>query len=231
MTYRASGSGSASSGDSSFLVNHDGSGPFTDQRSVFAIITKSTVTVTNIQRLFPTAAGGWTFRSSSTAQGRTWWLYDKICDASEAIGYVVTLSGVAGALTWGVISDFYSGGDAIRAVGYGDAASASTLAVPSLTATRADDLYSLAWGEDTDAQQLRPDSPLTRIGSGITQGGLHGEAARQVWQSSSATGTRSYTMTSAGVFDKAFGVVLLVGDFDPQPLGGWGVGQVRMGAN
>ena len=231
MTWIGTGSAAFSSGDAAFNISHSGFGSHDGERSVLIINTESTVSVTAIVGLFPTVPGGWTLQGTSTAQGRTWHLYDKICGPTEPLTYGVSLSPAAGNLGVAYLTDFATGGDAIRAVGYADAASASVLTLPSLTAVRADDIYSAAWSEDSNNLQLRPDSPLTRIGAGTTQGPWHFEHARQVWQSSSATGTRTYTMTSAGAYDKAVGVMVLVGDFDPQPPGGWGVGQVRMGAN
>jgi hypothetical protein len=230
MTWIGNTSAAFSSGDTAFNISHVGTGPHDDKRTVLAINTQSTVSVTAIN-VFPGGAPstGWTLRSTSVAQGRKWWLYDKICGPGEPTTYTVWLSPAATNLGWALLADFSTGGDAIRAVSYADNVAASTLTVPSLTAVRADDILSLAWSDDADNQQLRPDSPLVRIG-GPTQGPWHFESGREVWQSSSATGTRSYTM-QAGAYDKAVGVMMLVGDYDPPVGGGWAVGMVRMGAN
>lgn len=217
----------------SFTINR-GSAGTAGIRSVIGIITEATISVTDITEYPGGAPGGFTLRSSSSAQGETWWLYDKICVAGEPQVYTVSLSGTAGWLTIGILADFSTGGDAIRAVGYADNTNAATLTLPSLTAARADDIYTFGWALDLDGLLLQANSPLTtRTNTTFASGGiLTGEAGHQSWQSSSATGTRSYTMSSSGVYDLAFGAIVLVGDYDPPPTGGgWGVGQVRMGAN
>jgi hypothetical protein len=232
MTWVSTGSASITSGSSAFNISHAVGGSHDGQRSVLAIVTQDTISVSSINEFPGAAPGGWTLNSSSAAQGRKWWLYDKICGPTEAGTYAVTLSAVVNSLTVAFLVDFATSGDAIRAAGYANGGAGGTsITLPSLSAARADDLYAFAWSEDAAGEQLHGDAPLTRVGSGTTQGGWHAESARQVWQSSSATGTRTYTMTAAGTYDKAIGAMILVGDIDPQPLGGWGVGQVRMGTN
>jgi hypothetical protein len=230
MTWVSSGTTALTNGDSQANISHGIGGSHDGQRSVLAIVIPDTRTVSSILVFPGGAAGGWTLFGTYAAQGRKWWLYDKICGPSEPQTYTVTLSGAVSDFNFMWLTDFATQGAAIRAASYADGAAGSTLTLPSLTAVRADDLYSVAWGEDADGKQLRPDSPLTRIGAGATQAIWHSEHARQVWQSSSATGTRSYTMTDSGTFDKAVAAMILVGEI-PAVGGGWGVGSVRMGAS
>ena len=77
---------------------------------------------------------------------------------------------------------------------------------------------------------MRPIPPLSSPGGGFYSGDvLWMTEGLQSWRSNGPTGTRSF-VTSSSTHEGAVGVMMIVGEF-PVPVGGWGVGLVRMGAN
>ena len=213
-------------------LNRDG------KRSVLAVLTIGSTTVTGITVEGTGAPGGWTAGATYTAQSRTLSLFSKTCDASEPFRYDVTMSapipaGVANrVLAW--MADFVTAGDPIRTQSFADGGSGgSSLTFASLTAVDADDIWAMAWDnpDNTNFGQLHADSPLTWTGLASAAGGSsYTEDATESWQSSSPTGTRSFTVNPGDSYEAAIGVMVLVGGAAPTG-GGWGVGMVRMGAN
>jgi hypothetical protein len=205
---------------------HDGT------RTVIAVITEDTQSVTSIAIAivgFPD--GGFTARDTYSAQGKKISLFDKICGPTgEDEPYRIFVDIPAATVGIGYLADFDGAGDAIRAADFADAATGTALTLPSLTAVAADDIWTLVWSNPVSGGggQLRPQAPLSTNGNTIVSSGsiFYVEEAHESWRSSAATGTRSYAVTS-GSHEGAVGVIILVGEAQL----GWGVGQIRMGAN
>ena len=219
--------------DAVILPSHPFVGSHTDQRTVLVVLTPATTTITNIYERFTTTDGGFTARATYTAQGRKLWLFDKICGPSEAHQYEVHFtpasSGGVNAVI-GFLADFTTTGDPIAAHAFADSASGTALTLPSVQATNGDDIYALVWSDPlVSVGRLRPQSPLSTSGNSSFASNAYMENAREVWQSSSPTGTRQFAVAS-GSHEGAIGVILLVGGFAPS-AGGWGVGAIRMGTN
>jgi hypothetical protein len=235
MSYIGGGVGNSVTG-TSFNVLHSVGGVRTGWRTVLVILTPSTFTITNIYNVGGVVDGGFTLRATYTAQGQTMRLYDKICLVTEPNGYTVTFTPTAtspGPKVIGFMADFATAGDAISAYGFADddVTNGTTLTLPSIAATSGDDIYTLVWDNpDTSSGQLRPQSPLRTGPNAALSAGLtvYMEESREIWASSSPTGTRQYAVPS-GTYLAAVGVIMLIGG---TPItGGWGVGMVRMGAN
>lgn len=206
------------------------------KRSVLTVLTIGTTTVTGITVEGSGAPGGWTAGPTYTAQSRTLSLFSKTCGPSEPFRYDVTMSAPIPAgptnrvAAW--MADFDTAGDPLRASTFADGGSAGTsLTFSSLSATNADDIWALAWDNPTNANlgQLHAVSPLVAKGNISALDTFYMEGAAESWQSSSATGSRSFAVDPGDSYEAAIGVMVLVGG--SAPAGGWGVGMVRMGAN
>lgn len=200
------------------------------KRTVLLVLSGDTQSVTGITDALTGNPGGMTAQGTHTGQGHKISLFDKICGPAEPIQYAIALSPAAP--TWGVVflTDFDTDGAAIRATDYADSASGSSLTLPSLTVTDADDIWTFVWNnpDDTTVGRLSPQSPLTGAGL-ITRGALdYAEAGTESWRSSSATGTRSYATAAGTTHEGALGVIMIVGEYAAAITGGWGVGQIRM---
>lgn len=201
------------------------------RRRVVVIITDDAQTVTAVDAVLPGGGtdGEWTARDTYTAQGKKIWLYDRTSDTVGALGHYTPATDFTTGRVVGFLADFETGGDALRAVGFADAASATTLTLPSLTADAAFYLYTVVWDEPgAGGGELDPQPPLA-AGFTLAQGSANwARNGSQLWESSAATGTRSHTDPSSRTYARAVGVIMLIGE---ATLGGWGVGQIRMGPN
>jgi hypothetical protein len=242
MTWHRSNPVSGGPGTTKMIVQH-GSIPFGQTRdgyrTIIVLVLKpgQTVTSINIRNPDGTENGDSGFAAYGTheAHGRKFLLFGKICGPTEPLRHIVTFTPAvpSGVTIFGVIADFITDGAPIRTTAFVDTGTVgNTLTLPSVTAAAADDIYTMVWNDPTggSAGQLYPVAPL--IGDAVmAQTDVNFIAdAHESHQSSAPTGTRSYSCPSPGTtYDAAIGVIMLVGQSGP--LGGWGVGQVRMGTN
>jgi hypothetical protein len=202
------------------------------RRRVVVIITDDTQTVTAVDAVLPGGGtdGEWTARDTYTAQGKKIWLYDRTSDTVGALAHYTPATDSTTGKVVGWLNEFECGGDAIRAVGFAAAgADATTLTLPSITATDAFWLYTVGWDEPgAGGGEFDPQSPLHASVPLAEHPAVWSRNGDQDWRSSSATGTRSYVDRFSRPCARAVGVIMLIGE---ATLGGWGVGQIRMGPN
>lgn len=231
MTFEGAGGNSeCTAGATTCDVSHDPSTALDEKRSLLAVLTNDTQSITSVTVTAGGAAGGWTARGTFSGHGKKWSLFDKICGPSEPTTYTVTfspaISGPSPAnCVIAYLADFTAAGDPIRATGSASGAADTTLTLPSLTASNAEDVFAAVWDDPATSEgYLRAQSPLT--GTDAFTGGLDlwTQLGYENYQSSAATGTRTFSVAS-GTYTTALGVIMLVGATSG---GGWGVGQIRM---
>lgn len=191
---------------------------------VLMVETPDTITITSITDQINNPVNT-VLRGTHTANGHKIWVYDELITSVVSNGYKVTFSpGVPAtnprdwvfAYCYKFHSNTQSG---IRAIAFTDGGTAPSLVLPSVSATKPDDLLAMVWAAGNPLNGF-PDTPpgmTFRGNSGSSPPWFRTGVWSEVWQSSLATGTR--TTSDASIPQESWlyslGVMMLIGQSGP----------------